>query len=77
MTGDISLQEVVNKKEGLKEEYKKAVKKDMIEKSKQAKQKVQKKEEDTAWGQLDTMVEYSRSTISNAQGYEEPGVAEV
>ena len=30
MTGDLSLEEVVSKKEGLKEEYKKAKKKELI-----------------------------------------------
>lgn len=72
MTGELSLEEVVNKKEVLKEEFKKAKKKELIQNAKKSKQKVQKKVEETAWGQLDTMVEYSRETISNAQGYEEP-----
>lgn len=66
MTGEISLQEVVSKKDGLKEEYKKAVKKELVEKKKKEKEKKVNKIDDTAWGQLDTMVEFSRQTVSNA-----------
>ena len=29
------------------------------------------------WGQLDTMVEFSRDQVSKAQGYEEPGIEPV
>lgn len=38
MTGELSLQEVVSKKDGLKEEYKKAVKKELVENGKKAKE---------------------------------------
>ena len=66
MTGDLSLQEVVSKKDGLTEEYKKALKKDLIKKKKKSKVQVVEKIDDSAWGQLGNMVEYSREIISSA-----------
>jgi hypothetical protein len=30
------------------------------------------KANDSLWGQMDTMVEFSRDTVSKAQGFEEP-----
>ena len=57
MTGDLSLEEVISKKETLKEEYKKVKKQEIIKQKKDEQIQKEQQVDDTVWVQMGSMVE--------------------